>query len=684
MPAIPYGGAAQIFRDFATGTSGPQNLPAKAEIRAWGAEIEAEVCRVFGTPAEMIADTTLAHAAAAGKAVVVTGDRIRAGTYLYTVVDSAATDQHLTTAGGVKVKVLPPLDLRAFGAAGDGVTDDSVAAGLWIDAVVAANGTGLVSTGDYLLGTPVQRSIGLARLAILGEGEAQARFIVPASNAAGGILLSTDQRSTQLRAEGFSIIRRGIGGVGLAFTQPEGGNQHQRSLVCRDVSAIGENNTTDRFDTFFDFTGTWRPLIENLRASGPWIGVDWTDAGAAYAAACGIRIDGAYDPTLRGCHCWGQAVALSYRTTHLAVTGAENIGGGLVRFTTATANPFLVGADVVLSGTTSYNGTFAIVARTATTFDVAAVFVSSQAGYVSYATAPEAGRIVDNVFGFCRIGLDYWRPNGREPVLWISGNHVNYRDAGLLIDGAKLVTVSGNHIYNQDTGNLYSGTAADISLKNCSEFVIAGNSFHYAGATDRIGVFVEADTTGEGDNGVIAQNLFSGTFATAIWLAAGCRNVLAGPNLFPGTVAQPVNDVSAENAVVDALAETSGSWTPILSFGGATTGITYAVQSGTYRVAGGMMHFEINLTLTSKGSAAGIADISLPASLPGAQVVQQNGFGEFALYSAMATVAAPIARATSSTNLRLTSQGAAAIANLTEANFTNTTALTICGSLRLA
>lgn len=58
------------------------------------------------------------------------------------------------------------------------------------------------------------------------------------------------------------------------------------------------------------------------------------------------------------------------------------------------------------------------------------------------------------------------------------------------------------------------------------------------------------------------------------------------------------------------------SWTPSLSFGGLSTGITYSVQSGTYRfLDANTLRFCGKITLSSKGSATGVARIGgLPAT----------------------------------------------------------------------
>lgn len=66
----------------------------------------------------------------------------RSEQFIYRVADSGVTDHHLTTAGGVKLYVEPGVrgfDLRAFGATGDGITDDTDAMG---KALSAAQNTG--------------------------------------------------------------------------------------------------------------------------------------------------------------------------------------------------------------------------------------------------------------------------------------------------------------------------------------------------------------------------------------------------------------------------------------------------------------------------------------------------------------------------------------------------------------
>ncbi len=55
------------------------------------------------------------------------------------------------------------------------------------------------------------------------------------------------------------------------------------------------------------------------------------------------------------------------------------------------------------------------------------------------------------------------------------------------------------------------------------------------------------------------------------------------------------------------------SFSPILSFGGGTTGITYITQTGTYQqLTSNLVYISGLIELSSKGSSTGSAKVSLP------------------------------------------------------------------------
>jgi hypothetical protein len=87
--------------------------------------------RDFESVTSLLADTTLAYAGT-GTEKAVAGNTVvtRSEGFSYTVAASGATDQHVTTAGGVKLYVLAGesgFNVKAFGAVGDGVTNDTAA-----------------------------------------------------------------------------------------------------------------------------------------------------------------------------------------------------------------------------------------------------------------------------------------------------------------------------------------------------------------------------------------------------------------------------------------------------------------------------------------------------------------------------------------------------------------------------
>jgi hypothetical protein len=76
----------------------------------------------------------------------------------------------------------------------------------------------------------------------------------------------------------------------------------------------------------------------------------------------------------------------------------------------------------------------------------------------------------------------------------------------------------------------------------------------------------------------------------------------------------------------------TGTWTPVLSFGGASVGITYSLQSGVYARIGKLIFVNFNVTLTSKGASTGTALISgLPFTVasPGVQFSYYMSPGTF-------------------------------------------------------
>jgi hypothetical protein len=57
------------------------------------------------------------------------------------------------------------------------------------------------------------------------------------------------------------------------------------------------------------------------------------------------------------------------------------------------------------------------------------------------------------------------------------------------------------------------------------------------------------------------------------------------------------------------------SWTPTMSIGGSSSGITYSLQSGYYQVVGTVVSFKASLIINSKGSNTGaVLILGLPVT----------------------------------------------------------------------
>jgi len=133
---------------------------------------------VFGTVAAMLADVR----------VLAVGTSLQAAGFDYTVAASGATDQHVTTAGGVKLYVRSSgeaFNAKAFGAVGDGVADDTVPMQAAINASTAFPQTALfVPTGSYLI-TATLLVGNTGRLYMYGEGKTFTRFTFTSVNSPG-------------------------------------------------------------------------------------------------------------------------------------------------------------------------------------------------------------------------------------------------------------------------------------------------------------------------------------------------------------------------------------------------------------------------------------------------------------------------------------------------------------------
>lgn len=131
----------------------------------------------------------------------------------------------------------------------------------------------------------------------------------------------------------------------------------------------------------------------------------------------------------------------------------------------------------------------------------------------------------------------------------------------------------------------------------------------------------------------------------------------------------------SDNSILINFSNNQSTYTPVLAFGGSSTGITYSTQTGYYCVIGNLVIYSASLVLTNKGSATGAATISLPAytstgSFPTTVQLQNVTF--------TGLIFGTVPLSSQLVNLQQCASGGAA-SSLTDTNFANNSVVTISG-----
>lgn len=124
----------------------------------------------------------------------------------------------------------------------------------------------------------------------------------------------------------------------------------------------------------------------------------------------------------------------------------------------------------------------------------------------------------------------------------------------------------------------------------------------------------------------------------------------------------------------------SQTYTPVLSFGGNSVGITYAAQTGTFTQIGDLVFVQVRIQLSNKGTSTGTARISLPVQalnqcpLSVGQVLNiQTGVGVLQCQTNTGALTADLYKNGTNGNV-----------NVTDADFANSTFITVSGVYKVA
>jgi len=207
-----------------------------------------------------------------------------------------------------------------------------------------------------------------------------------------------------------------------------------------------------------------------------------------------------------------------------------------------------------------------------------------------------------------RIG-EFVAVNGDSVYIGAASNHAT----ALMSNGAGVLhaTPAGN------VGIGESSPSTKLELLASATVNLTGNTYYSArflqDKTNYRGVFFGYDTTGT--IGVIGAETASPASALAFYTYSGSSwgeraRITTNGLTFNG-------DTAAANALDD---YEEGDWTPNVTFGNASTGITYGTRGGKYTKIGRQVSVTGYFIFTNKGTATGVARITgLPFTI-GAEV----------------------------------------------------------------
>lgn len=560
-----------------------------------------------------------------------------------------------------------PINVKDFGAVGDGVTDDTAAiqaAAAYIEtnsggAVVFPAGTYLVGSGQtFVAGTGIVNAIPVVDnsegvfairnctkpVTISGEGavikwasgtyfgsfnkntKAPVAYTDPTSTFGYAARMFNFTNCLQVSIEGFelngNIDTYIIGG----FTQVDGLQIPGNGIRAYNNKMFTASDIYAHHQGLDGFTIGWTGLSDNHLNQYPHT---LTNCKSTYNARQGLS--------------WVGGNSLTCVTCDFSFTGKNAV------LSTAPRS----GLDIEPESSVCKNGTFlncsfnqndgvGILADTGTT-------ITSNMSFVGCSALAVSGDVGSYWLNFIN--------RGSFVNCTFNGTGVNPQNA--VFTSCKFLmdpTLSSNGTL-AGTRQVLDGTGATFS--DCYFYAASGYTLPFSAAADNVYegcTFLQAGT-----GTFFTRGIFTGkntlTYATGTFDSTG--SVYSPETKLNGSVPSVTTSPTYE----------IGTWTPVLRFGGASVGITYSLFGSSYTKIGRLVTAFFDFQLSSKGSSTGTADITgLPfatSSLGDANASFVTGF----------VTASPTGGYATSTTINITTYGATGNTVLTDGNFSNTTRL---------
>lgn len=262
------------------------------------------------------------------------------------------------------------------------------------------------------------------------------------------------------------------------------------------------------------------------------------------------------------------------------------------------------------------------------------------------------------------------------------GNYVEDADNGIVFSGEggqhlsmgdtlRNVTISPILMQSVSTDEPAACRVLNAHLIDCDHSVSAVALVAFQGVNNEV-------------RGLKVTNTTSPAYDIIGWFGADANNCLLEIDRAASGAGARVQDNGTDCRVIDSFDRyQENAYVPTLQFGGATTGITYTQRVGYYTRVGNLVQFTIIIELSSKGSATGTAQITLPFT-SAANVITGH---------CVATYAANMSGLTSNIfgqvgnaeqQVLLNDGGATGSAVLDDTNFANNSFLYLSGMYRTA
>lgn len=319
---------------------------------------------------------------------------------------------------------------------------------------------------------------------------------------------------------------------------------------------------------------------------------------------------------------------------------------------------------------------------------VAGALLSDASGGASVNT-----KFTDCIFTTWDVGIKINKPSvgSYDPSNEITGCKFSLcRNASIYaLSSSTSLVITGNQFFNSGY-NINNGTGIDIA--DIGQVTITGNCFNYNAASTYVGSRNAIRVAGSIESTTITGNAFNSNYALAnitdfANTATITKLVVSGnaSNNSNNTIVGNIigNQNNPNTLSLDWYEE--NTFTPVLSFGSGSTGITFSDRQGNFTRIGNRVIFDIYIVLTSKGSSTGAVGIGgIPFPLAPSATARANASVSIQRIDGIGTANVDAVFPSTAGMKLVYIDGTGDAVDLTDANFRNNTQLWISGTYQAA